>query len=623
VATFDISSATFTDSTLVGLRKKLDSRSLMDTGVAISVAAYGAKGDVLEVHDGVTTSGSTTVTSASGYFTQGDVGKLIYIQGAGTAGALLATTIAGVTSSTSITIGTAAAASLTSRKILWGTDDSTAIAAAIAATTGVQTGNRGSYNPGRYGSIVYFPPGRYLHGGITLDLRTSLIGDGHHKSVLVLKPGTNAHCITGGTAASNSADFLTIMHMGIDGTKNYRTTASTAYHGIYLYQDNDGGPEVDYFHRFLHLKIWNCAGDGMNVATSDTTALNRGESLYLDINVQNCDGYGFNLEHVDTRFLSCHAGGCGYAGFKLYTQSCQFVACKSYYNGRQGWETSISHISQGCNWIIGGWGNMFTSCQSEESYSSGFYICGGKNQFVNCKSDDTGDIAAQESETTYSGIRAAWYLDGTIPTGFTYGTGPTAWHDYNCADNYFSACHIGVAQNAGASYMTHALYVVNGAKFNKGDFHTTWTAGGTESIASRYSTALYEASSAAAAFNNLSIDGCKLADTTSNGAFSTYAPTNNVTLDVYHVGVHFRFNNGGNNRTIILPADDGWASTYDIPIGAEFTFTRLGSGTVTVDATTNSQTLQSVSSLTGVSQYGFARLRKVATSTWELSGDLA
>ncbi len=72
----------------------------------------GAVGNGIDSTTGATTASSTTFTDTHASFTSGDVGKTIVIQSAGPSSSALVTTIAGFTSSTSITLGTAASATI-------------------------------------------------------------------------------------------------------------------------------------------------------------------------------------------------------------------------------------------------------------------------------------------------------------------------------------------------------------------------------------------------------------------------------------------------------------------------------------------------------------------------------
>lgn len=126
-----------------------------------NVEAYGAVHDGKRVYDGVATASSTTITSVSNQFTSGDVGKVIQISGAGSAGTSHVTTIATFVNSGQITISVAASTTTTASVIDWGTDD----------TASIQAANNACYAAG--GGTVYFPIGIYIINGA---LQTSVDG---------------------------------------------------------------------------------------------------------------------------------------------------------------------------------------------------------------------------------------------------------------------------------------------------------------------------------------------------------------------------------------------------------------------------------------------------------------
>jgi hypothetical protein len=86
-----------------------------------------------QVADAAMTSGSATLTSASGPFTGADVGKKIVVTGAGASGAKLVTTISAFVSATQVTLAAAASTTVSATGATWGTDCSAAFQAALDA----------------------------------------------------------------------------------------------------------------------------------------------------------------------------------------------------------------------------------------------------------------------------------------------------------------------------------------------------------------------------------------------------------------------------------------------------------------------------------------------------------
>jgi hypothetical protein len=101
-----------------------------------NVMAYGAKGDTRLVSDAAVTASSATVTCAtSAPFTSTavDGGKTFYMPGAGAAGAPLLTTISAVLGPTQATLAVNASTTVAAGGAAYGTDDTAAINAAVAA----------------------------------------------------------------------------------------------------------------------------------------------------------------------------------------------------------------------------------------------------------------------------------------------------------------------------------------------------------------------------------------------------------------------------------------------------------------------------------------------------------
>lgn len=120
--------------------------------INVKDAAYGggAKGDTVAISGNCSITATLFVLSCpSAAFASSDVGKYAVVHGAGAAGAALVTTIAGFTDANDVTL-TASASTTTSTAAhtLYGTDDSAAVAAAVAAGVSAQ-------------ACVYFPHGSY------------------------------------------------------------------------------------------------------------------------------------------------------------------------------------------------------------------------------------------------------------------------------------------------------------------------------------------------------------------------------------------------------------------------------------------------------------------------------
>lgn len=137
-----------------------------------NVAAYGAVGDGRVTTDGAINVGvsNNTLTCASAPFTNADVGKAIMIKGAAATGVTtLVTTISAVTDSSHVTLAAAASTTVAGATVMWATDDTAAVQAAINAACAWAAANAGT-------ATVFIPPstgfygiaGPLVTGGLTL-----------------------------------------------------------------------------------------------------------------------------------------------------------------------------------------------------------------------------------------------------------------------------------------------------------------------------------------------------------------------------------------------------------------------------------------------------------------------
>jgi hypothetical protein len=99
-----------------------------DTFVSNTLGAFGASGAI--------TNGQNLFTSTQAKFFTASIGKTISIAGAGAAGAVLNTTIAGYTSPTQVTLTVNASTTVTAAAFSFGTDDTAAVNRAIAWASG-------------------------------------------------------------------------------------------------------------------------------------------------------------------------------------------------------------------------------------------------------------------------------------------------------------------------------------------------------------------------------------------------------------------------------------------------------------------------------------------------------
>jgi hypothetical protein len=157
---------------------------------------FSVKGDFQSGGGCGISAGSNVLTCNHASFTTEDIGKSLYLQGAGISGNSLTATISNVTGRT-ITLSKEAATSRANVSVAWGTDDTTAIQNAL------------NYQKAK-GGALYFPTGNYLHHGLNITGQNNKIySDGYGSAglyaIAVTNPGkTNAAAQTVGVDISGS-----------------------------------------------------------------------------------------------------------------------------------------------------------------------------------------------------------------------------------------------------------------------------------------------------------------------------------------------------------------------------------------------------------------------------------
>jgi hypothetical protein len=148
------------------------------------------------------TSGTPNLTSSGSTFTSADVGKRIYVPGAGAAGAGLSTTILAFVSATQVTLATNASTTLSTvaatntAPFVYGTDDTTAIQAAM---TGVPFGGT-LYIPGSHTGCVIRQQGANTYS-LLQNKPFTIRGDGHFSNLMTFPdiPSTVDNLFVDGT----------------------------------------------------------------------------------------------------------------------------------------------------------------------------------------------------------------------------------------------------------------------------------------------------------------------------------------------------------------------------------------------------------------------------------------
>ncbi|HUC89997.1 MAG TPA: hypothetical protein VMR45_04300 [Patescibacteria group bacterium] len=151
-----------------GTPTSTDLNAVRKGDLTVNARDYGAKGDVIRVINITASAGNAVVTSSNASFTAADTGKLAVVCTDTTAGAI--TTIQSVNSSTQITLAANAGLTISGSGayLLYGSDDTSAIQAALNAagtSHGVNTGIGPNSPMGLGFTNVSLPAGLSLQGG--------------------------------------------------------------------------------------------------------------------------------------------------------------------------------------------------------------------------------------------------------------------------------------------------------------------------------------------------------------------------------------------------------------------------------------------------------------------------
>ena len=105
-------------------------------GGALTPKQYGGYGDAFQIPNGCTTTASSaSVTCLGAAFVSGDIGKELWVSGAGAAGVAYGAAITAVSSSTTVTLASAASTAVTTAPAVYGHDDVVAIQDCINASS--------------------------------------------------------------------------------------------------------------------------------------------------------------------------------------------------------------------------------------------------------------------------------------------------------------------------------------------------------------------------------------------------------------------------------------------------------------------------------------------------------
>jgi hypothetical protein len=260
------------------------SGSVVISGQPVQAPWFGTSANTKHVDTGAITSGTTSLTATGAGFVAADQGKTITVKGAGASGAILVTTIAAYVSSTQVTLAASASTTVSSKRVVWGTDDSAALAKAISAAS--------------HGEL-FFPPSP----------------SGYGYMIKMTATGGGAVAIPSYTKVRGAGPDSTIYIVGSDGKASGGA-------------DDDGKAAFGIAASNKEIVIDDLRFVGENgpfayVAQNQSCAITIGNNVATtDIEVRNClfeDLIGFSVHHAG-------------AGQRIHVKNCVTLNCANGIN---------------------------------------------------------------------------------------------------------------------------------------------------------------------------------------------------------------------------------------------------------------------------------------------------
>jgi hypothetical protein len=236
-----------------------------------NVSDFHAAGNALTITDAAITTGTAALTSASGLFTTGDVGKYIAVEAAGAAGVVLVTTISAYVSRTAVTLANNAGSTVSAKTAVWGTDDTAAVQSAIDAAAA-------------WNGTVFAPDGDYLIGQVNVGAACIIRGAGTYATTFMSKANVSGALfnVRYDTSGSQELRWVDMRDFGINGLKpiapsnlgiNYKRSTLCNAERLYIhdcgldgvsYAAADNGIDHSYYNSLRRCNITRNGQDGVN-----------------------------------------------------------------------------------------------------------------------------------------------------------------------------------------------------------------------------------------------------------------------------------------------------------------------------------------------------------------------
>lgn len=369
--------------------------------VYLNAKDEGAKGDARKFATGGSiTTGTATLTLTGATFTAADVGKLIYVLGAGAAGAVLSTTISAYTDATHVTLAANAGTTVADTSVIYGTDDTAAINAVLS-------------NMQNYGvNELLLPFGSYLVDALYLKNNAVIKGQQRgawayefpeRTSRLLAKPGMTGPAVINDFAGQQVGNVRLFDFM-IDGNKAFQTSAK---HGILL---TDSAISADSLWTIERIYVGYVSGDGIKLG-----AYRRANRLN-DVHVYAPGGHGYVFDGTDNNMMQSMAAACGGNGVQINQGANHFYGCDFFNN-----------TGHGANIVPLGRMSQFTNCFFDTNMKAGVYNEAKNLSLTQCRFTSN----SQEADAAWADIEIVGGAPGCAlinPTFYLWQTATNLPH---------------------------------------------------------------------------------------------------------------------------------------------------------------------------------------------------
>lgn len=228
----------------------------------------------------------------------------------------------------------------------------------------------------RGGGVVSLEAGVYLVSTLRLGAKTSLIGSGNGATIIKQKENCKEGClIIPSYAAAFKISDLTLLGNDKNAGILVENSVTNSENHSYLYTTNTPNPQPYKWITIDNICIYHF-GTGIQI-----------ERWGWDINICNStisfNTNGVDMKCTDSSIYNCYITNNRKNGLIVGGSNNRVNNIKSIWNGREDGVNSSAIIINGSR-------NLFSNCETQDNYCSGYQVNGQYNLLSNCFSNTDG-----------------------------------------------------------------------------------------------------------------------------------------------------------------------------------------------------------------------------------------